>query len=96
MKIDVKKVAKLSNLTLTENEEKELDKQLNDIVVYIELLNKLDTSSITPTAQVTGLENVLREDERIQISFSTEQALSGTQKKHRDMFVVEKLVDTTE
>ena len=39
MKIDVKKVAKLANLEISEDEEKEFDQQLNDIVGYIEKLN---------------------------------------------------------
>lgn len=96
MKIDVRKVTKLSNLTLTEDEEQEFNKQLNDIIGYIALLNKLDTSNIKPTAQVTGLANELREDEKNQESLSPEEALSGANKKYDDMFVVDKLVDTTD
>lgn len=97
MKIDVKKIAKLSNLTLSENEEKEFDNQLNNILAYIETLNSLDTSDTKPTAQVTGLTNILREDDSINNnSLTQEEALSGTEKKHNGLFVVGKLVDTTE
>lgn len=95
MKIDVKKVAKLANLTLTETEEQEFDKQLNDIVGYIEKLNSVDTSNIEPTAQVTGLTNKTRNDGFSDDSLSVEDALSGTKKTHNNMFVVDKLVDTT-
>ncbi len=97
MKIDVKKIAKLSNLTLSENEEKEFDNQLNNILAYIETLNSLDTSDTKPTAQVTGLTNILREDDSTNNnSLIQEEALSGTEKKHNGLFVVGKLVDTTE
>lgn len=95
MKIDVRKVAKLANLSLSPNEEKEFDQQLNSIVGYIEKLNSVDTSSIEPTAQVTGLKNVTRNDTFADDTLSVTDALSGTQKTHNDLFVVEKLVDTT-
>lgn len=95
MKIDVKKVAKLANLTLSPDEEVEFDKQLNDVVGYIEKLNGVDTSKVEPTAQVTGLTNVTREDQIAGNSFSQDEAVSGSKKSHIGMFVVEKLVDTT-
>lgn len=95
MKIDVNKVAKLANLTLTPEEEKEFDQQLNNIVGYIEKLNSIDTTGIEPTAQVTGLSNRTRNDGFADDTLSQEQALSGTKKTHNGLFVVEKLVDTT-
>lgn len=95
MKIDIKKVAILANLTLTPEEEIEFDKQLNDVVGYIEKLNSVDTSNIEPTAQVTGLINQTREDNTSADSLSQLEALSGTTKTHNGMFIVEKLVDTT-
>jgi aspartyl-tRNA(Asn)/glutamyl-tRNA(Gln) amidotransferase subunit C len=96
MKIDVKKVAKLSNLTLTELEEKEFDGQLNDILSFIEQLNKVNTSNVEPTAQVTGLKNVTRNDNFTDDMLSQEEALSGGKKTHSGLFVVDKLVDTTQ
>ncbi len=110
MKIDVQKVAKLSNLTLTLQEEAEFDKQLTDIVGYIEKLNSVDTSAIDPTAQVTGLTNRTRNDNYADDCLSQDEALSGTDKParqspdgssrmaggtHNGLFVVDKLVDTT-
>lgn len=95
MKIDVNKVAKLSNLTISPDEEVEFDKQLNDIVVYIEKLNSIDTSAIEPTAQVTGLVNRTRNDNFSDDVLSQDDALSGTNKTHNGLFVVDKLVDTT-
>lgn len=95
MKIDVKKVAKLSSLTLSPEEETEFDTQLNDIVGYIEKLNSVDTSNVEPTAQITGLTNRLRNDNFADDMLSQDEALSGTKKTHNGLFVVEKLVDTT-
>jgi len=95
MKINIKHIAKLANLTLTEAEEKEFDGQLNDILSYIEQLNKVDTSNVEPTAQVTGLKNVTRNDKFTDDMLTQEEALSGGKKTHNGLFVVDKLVDTT-
>lgn len=95
MKIDVAKVAKLSNLILTPDEEQEFDKQLNDIVGYIEKLNSVDTSTVEPTAQVTGFKNRLRNDSFADDSFTQDEAISGGKKTRNGLFLVDKLVDTT-
>lgn len=95
MKIDVRKVAKLANLSLSPNEEAEFDKQLNDIVGYIEKLNSVDSGNVEPTAQVTGLKNRRRNDKFSDDNLTQEEALSGGKKVHNGLFVVDKLVDTT-
>lgn len=95
MKIDVKKVAKLANLTLTPSEEVTFERQLGDVLAYIDKLNAVDTSNIEPTAQVTGLKNKLREDTLSGRMLSQDEALSGTPSKHNGLFKVDKLVDTT-
>lgn len=63
MKIDVVKVAKLANLPLTKEEEEKYSKQLSKILEYMEKLNQLDTPGVEATFNVTGLSNVMREDE---------------------------------
>lgn len=63
MKIDVVKVTKLANLPLTKEEQEKYFKQLSKILEYMEKLNKVDTSDVEPTFNVTGLSNVMREDE---------------------------------
>lgn len=59
---DVHYLAQLSNLQLKDSEVAELQADLEAIVTYIEQLSELDTSSVEPTYQVTGLENISRED----------------------------------
>ncbi len=63
MKIDVVKVAKLANLPLSKEEEEKYAKQLSQILDYMEKLNRADTSKVDATFNVTGLSNVMREDE---------------------------------
>lgn len=60
---DVRHLAQLSNLQLTDDEAEHLRVDLGNILAYIDQLNTLDTSGVEPTYQVTGLENVWRSDE---------------------------------
>lgn len=58
----VKHVAKLANLPLTEDEEEKYSEQLSKILDYIEQLNQVDTDSVEPTFNVSGQTNVMAED----------------------------------
>ncbi len=60
---DIRHIAKLARLQLSEEEVKKFAKELTSILEYIDVLNELDTENVEPTAQVTGLSNVFREDE---------------------------------
>ena len=62
---DVKHVANLAKLDLTEEEIKQFGHQLSEVLDYINQLNEVDTNDVLPTAQVTGLENILREDKEV-------------------------------
>lgn len=55
-------VARLARLGLKEHEIEKFQKELSGILDYVEQLNEADTKNIQPTAQVTGLKNVMRED----------------------------------
>ncbi len=60
---EIKHIAELSRLKLTAEEEKNLGNQLGSILKYIEKLNEVDTEKVEPTAQVSGLSDVLRSDD---------------------------------
>jgi len=85
-------IAKLANLTLTEKEVKKFQKDLSDILAYIDLLNELDTSKVKPTFQVTGLKNVVREDKEIR-GLSQKEALAGTKAKYQGYFKVKAIFE---
>ncbi len=59
---DVEHVASLARLGLTDEEKETLRQQLSSILGHIEVLNQLDTDSISPTAQVIEVDNVMRDD----------------------------------
>lgn len=92
MKIDVKKVAELANLKLTKEEEEKFEKQLSSILDYVKKLDEVDTSNIEPTSQITGLENITRED-KTKPSLSQEQVLSNAKLKQNDMFKVKGILE---
>ena len=60
--MDVAHVAKLAALPLAPGEEQKLQAQFEETLKTVDLINQLDTSSITPTSQVTGLINITRPD----------------------------------
>lgn len=59
---EVQHIAKLARLDLKDGEAQKFSQQLNDILGYVEQLKEVDTEGVEPTSQVTGLENVSRED----------------------------------
>lgn len=93
MKIDVKKVAKLANLPLRDEELKKFEEQLSSILDYINKLSEVDTKNTKETSQTTGLENVTREDE-IAPSLSQEEVLANTKSKHNGLFKVKAILDS--
>ena len=60
---EVRSIAELAKLELTEAEVELYAAQLSACLDYFEMLSKLDTSNIAPTASVLPLTNVLRPDE---------------------------------
>ena len=62
-KIDVRYVAKLARLALTDDEVARFGAQLGDLLEHVETLAKLDVSKVAATAQVVESRNVEREDE---------------------------------
>lgn len=62
-KQDVEHIALLARLGLSEAEKEKFASQLSSILDYFEQLKEIKTDNVEPTAQVTGLENVMRPDE---------------------------------
>ncbi|GHI00601.1 Asp-tRNA(Asn)/Glu-tRNA(Gln) amidotransferase subunit GatC [Neobacillus kokaensis] len=58
----VKHVANLARLAITEEEAEKFTKQLDSIIAFAEQLNELDTENVQPTYHVLDMKNVLRED----------------------------------
>ena len=65
-KKEVEHVANLARLGLNEREKEKLSRELGVILDYFEKLKEVDTKGVEPTAQVAGLVNVFRDDDRPQ------------------------------
>lgn len=84
---DIQHLASLSSLALADDEVDGLRQDLENIIGYIEQLGELDTSGVEPTYQVTGLENVWREDE-VQSGVSREALLNLAPEKQNNQVKV--------
>ena len=89
----VRHVAKLARLDLSEEEVAEFSGQLSSIFEYIEKLNELDTESAEPLAHCLAVHNVFREDV-VKGSLDTEEALANAPQRHNEYFKVPKILDT--
>lgn len=73
---DVLRLAQLSRLQLSDDEVDVLATDITNILGYVEQLDELDTDNIEPTYQVTGLENVWRDDVVLQDVVSRDELLA--------------------
>jgi aspartyl-tRNA(Asn)/glutamyl-tRNA(Gln) amidotransferase subunit C len=92
MKIDVLHIAKLANLSLKADEIKKYEAQLLEILQYIEILKKVNTDDVPETSQVTGLENVTKDDSTTP-SLSQNEALANTKNKQNGSFKVKAIFE---
>lgn len=60
--INVKHIAKLANLPLTDEEEEKYSEQLSNILEYVDQLDSVDASGVESTFNVSGQENIMAED----------------------------------
>lgn len=87
--MDIQHVAKLANLLIDQKQQKVFAPQLTAILEFVSKLQEVPTKNIEPTAQVTGLVNVYREDVVDESRVLTQtQALSNAKKTHNGYFVV--------
>jgi len=87
---EVRHVARLARLELTEQEEKLMTEQINNILSYMEKLNELDTANIPPTTHAIQLENVFRADQ-VEPSLDREEVFSNAPQSDGSSFVVPKV-----
>ena len=84
---DIQYLASLSSLALADDEADGLRQDLENIIGYIKQLGELDTAGVEPTYQVTGLENVWREDE-VQPGIPAEKLLEMAPEKQNNQVKV--------
>jgi aspartyl-tRNA(Asn)/glutamyl-tRNA(Gln) amidotransferase subunit C len=90
--LDVAYVARLARINLTEDEAKVFQKQLDDILSYVEKLRQADVTGVDPAAHALPVFNVFRED-AARDWFTAEQALCNAPRQANGLFVVPKVVE---
>ena len=88
---DVEHVANLARLSFTEEEKRKLAGELNEILNYMEQLNRLDTTHVDPLFQVIELSNALRDDV-LRPSLPREKVLRNAPAKTEQFFKVPKVI----
>lgn len=88
----VRRVAKLARLDLSDDEVNEFSGQLSAILKYIEKLNELDTDAVEPLAHTLPIHNVFREDV-VKESLDVEEALGNAPQRADEFFKVPKILD---
>jgi aspartyl-tRNA(Asn)/glutamyl-tRNA(Gln) amidotransferase subunit C len=92
-KQEVEQIALLARLELTETEKAKYQKELSGILGYIETINEVDTGNIAPTAQVTGLSDVTREDSGVPSDLKRDEILSNAPQKKDGYIKVKSVLD---
>ena len=88
----VKNVAMLARLELSDEEIQKFGAQLSSILGYIEKLNELDTDGVEPLAHSLPIQNVFREDE-VGECLDHEKALANAPERDEEFFRVPKILD---
>jgi aspartyl-tRNA(Asn)/glutamyl-tRNA(Gln) amidotransferase subunit C len=83
-KAQVRHVAQLARLGLSERQITKFREDLSAILEYVELLDEVDTSEVRPTFQTAGLKNVSREDRvKKEVCLSQNDVLANAPRKEK-------------
>ena len=89
---DVKYIANLSRIHLRDGEIAQFTKSLENILHYVQKLDKLDVKNIAATSHVLPLKNIYRED-NVATSLSQDDVMRIAIEKHHGAFKVPKVIE---
>ena len=84
---EVKKIAELSRLSLTNEELKKRTKDMNNILDYMDTLNEIDTENVEELYNVHDMNNSLRED-NYESSLDKKDVLANSSNSNSDYIEV--------
>ena len=84
-------LAKLSHLSFSEQERKEIKADLQEMISFIEKLKEVNTDGVTPLLHMSSNVNILRDDV-VQGSVSREEALKNAPDTDGTFFKVPKVI----
>lgn len=85
-------IAHLARLDFSEDEKGKFTSQLNTILIYMDMLNRVDTDRIQPATQAISLDNVFRDDTEKK-SMGAERALAGAPDGTMGFFGVPRVIE---
>lgn len=89
--IDIRYVAKLARIALTDAEIETFGRQLGDLLGHVNALSELDTASVPATAQVVESRNVTRADALVPC-LDRERVLAEAPQRQGDFFRVPRII----
>jgi aspartyl-tRNA(Asn)/glutamyl-tRNA(Gln) amidotransferase subunit C len=89
---EVKHIAELARLGLTEAEQELFRDQLSAILDYADMLSRLDTTGVPPTASALPIDNVMRPDE-VKPCLPVEDVLANAPDVQADHFRVRAILE---
>ena len=89
---DVRYVAQLARLDLSDAEISRFQNQLGQVLSHVEQLKKVDVSAVEPTAHANAVENVFRADAS-RPWFAPETALKNAPRSANGLFIVPKVIE---
>lgn len=90
--MDIEKVARLARLELSEEEKKTFGNQLEQVLTYMEQLNRIDTAGVEPTSHAIPIQNAFRED-KVRPSFGREDVLGIAPEEEDGHFKVPRIIE---
>lgn len=91
-KDEVLKLAKLSQIDITDEEVTGFQKELESILSFVEMLNTVDTDGLEPTYQVNGLVNSSREDLETPMPYAAKELLNCVPETKEDYITVPRML----
>jgi aspartyl/glutamyl-tRNA(Asn/Gln) amidotransferase C subunit len=88
----LKHIAKLARLKMTEQEALSYQNDLNDILRYVETIGELDTEAVEPMSHVLEIKNVWREDKQGKAE-GNEPILSNAPSRDGDYYKVPRIIE---
>jgi len=89
---EVLHIAHLARVGLTESEITRLSEQLSNLLENFEVLQKVDTEGVAPTAQSVALQDVMRDDE-VAPSLPVDDILANAPRREGDCFRVRAVLE---
>lgn len=89
---DVLKLAQLARISLTDEEVDNYAEELSAILGYVEQLSTVDVEGLAPTNQVTGLTNVMREDDVRDYGYTPTDLLKIVPNTQADQIKVKRMI----